>query len=67
MLIRIRIERTQPLAGTAATDDVGPLRFDGWLELLRVTSQLIGTVPAGDDASDPTLERTSPTDPVQRS
>lgn len=67
MLIRISVESTQPLAGSAASDEAGPLYFDGWLELLRVTSQLIGTVPAGDDASDPTLERTSPTDPDQRS
>jgi hypothetical protein len=41
MLIRIRIEGTQPLAGTAATKGSKPLRFDGWLELLRVVSELV--------------------------
>jgi hypothetical protein len=41
VLIRIWIHRTDPLAGTAATEQSGPLRFDGWLELLRVISQLV--------------------------
>jgi hypothetical protein len=43
VLIRIWIERTQPLAGTAAIEDAEPLHFDGWLELLRVLSELIAT------------------------
>ena len=44
------IERTQPVAGTAATDEAGPLRFDGWLELLRVVSELVaGRVQASDE------------------
>jgi hypothetical protein len=48
MLIRIRIENTQPLAGTAATEGSEPLRFDGWLELLRVISELVATAaPSG--------------------
>lgn len=41
MLIRIRIESTQPLAGTAAAKGSDPLPFDGWLELLRVISELV--------------------------
>ena len=41
MLIRIWIESTQPLAGTAATEEAEPLHFDGWLELLRVISELV--------------------------
>jgi hypothetical protein len=41
VLIRIWIEGTQPLAGTAATKGSKPLRFDGWLELLRVVSELV--------------------------
>jgi hypothetical protein len=50
VLIRLRIERTQPLAGTAATNGHEPLRFDGWLELLRVVSELTGSVPSeGED------------------
>jgi hypothetical protein len=41
VLIRLRIEGSQPLVGTAATEGSGPLRFDGWLELLRVVSELV--------------------------
>jgi hypothetical protein len=41
VLIRIWIECTQPLAGTAATEGGEPLRFDGWLELLRAVSELV--------------------------
>ena len=34
MLISVWIERSQPLAGTAAIEGGEPLRFDGrWLEL----------------------------------
>ena len=53
MLIRILIVSTEPLAGTAATDDVGPLHFDGWLKLLRVTSELIATASGGETNGDP--------------
>jgi hypothetical protein len=48
VLIRIMIERTQPVAGTAATDEAGPLRFDGWLELLRVVSELVAAARSGE-------------------
>jgi hypothetical protein len=41
VLIRVWIEGTQPLAGTAATEGSEPLPFDGWLELLRVLSELV--------------------------
>jgi hypothetical protein len=41
MLIRIWIERTQPLAGSAAAKGSDPLHFDGWLELLTVISELV--------------------------
>jgi hypothetical protein len=47
MLIRVWIERTQPLAGTAATEEAEPLHFDGWLELLRVLSELVAAAPSG--------------------
>jgi hypothetical protein len=51
VLIRIWIEGTQPLAGTAATKGSEPLRFDGWLELLRVVSELVAAAPStGEDA-----------------
>ena len=42
MEIRISIQTTEPLAGSATTGDRGPLRFEGWLELLGVLSTLIG-------------------------
>jgi hypothetical protein len=41
VLIRVWIEGSQPLAGTAAIEGGEPLRFDGWLELLRVVSELV--------------------------
>jgi hypothetical protein len=48
MLIRVWIHSTQPLAGTAATEEAEPLRFDGWLELLRVVSELVAAaMPSG--------------------
>jgi hypothetical protein len=48
MLIHLRIENPQPLAGTAASEDSDPLHFDGWLELLTVISELVEGHP-GDD------------------
>ena len=41
MLIRVWIERAEPLAGTAAVEGAEPLAFQGWLELLRVLSELV--------------------------
>jgi hypothetical protein len=49
MLIRIWIERTQPLAGTAEREDAAPVAFDGWLELLRAIGELVGPPPPGDE------------------
>jgi hypothetical protein len=50
VLIRVWIEGSQPLAGTAAIEGGEPLRFDGWLELLRVVSELVaaGTTDSRD-------------------
>lgn len=42
MEIRIVIQTTEPLAGRAMAGDGTPLHFEGWLELLRVLSSLIG-------------------------
>ena len=42
MEIRISIQTTQPLTGSAMTGSEGPLPFAGWLELLRVVSTLVG-------------------------
>jgi hypothetical protein len=47
MLIRISVESSQPLAGSAVSDEAGPLYFDGWLELLRVVSELVTPARAG--------------------
>ena len=56
MLIRIQIGRTQPLAGPAATKGSEPLRFDGWLELLRVLAELVAAVPSGGENADTVAE-----------
>jgi len=45
VLIGVWVERSQPLAGTAATGDLEPRRFDGWLELLTVLSELLAAAP----------------------
>jgi hypothetical protein len=45
MLIRISVESTQPFSGTATTEGAEPLHFDGWLELLRVISELVAAAP----------------------
>jgi hypothetical protein len=52
VLIRLWIEGSQPLTGTAATDGSEPLRFEGWLELLRVVSQLVAAAPSSDEDAD---------------
>jgi hypothetical protein len=48
------------LAGTAVTKGGKPLRFDGWLELLRVVSELVAAAEEpmqegqqGDDSRHP--------------
>ncbi|HET8579519.1 MAG TPA: hypothetical protein VFL31_00840 [Nitrospiraceae bacterium] len=43
MDIRLSIRTTEPLAGTATAADRSPLAFEGWLELLRVLSELVGS------------------------
>ena len=52
MLIRVWVERTQPLAGTATVEQAEPLRFDGWLELLRVISELVAAAPSAGEEQD---------------
>jgi hypothetical protein len=56
VLIRIWIERAQPLAGTAATVDAEPRRFDGWLELLTALSELVAAAPPVDEDQHSTEE-----------
>jgi hypothetical protein len=48
VLIRLWIEDSQLLAGSAATEGSEPLRFDGWLELLRVVSELVTAAPSSE-------------------
>jgi hypothetical protein len=52
VLIRLWVEGSQPLAGTAATEGSEPLRFDGWLELFRVVSELVSGAPSSDEGAD---------------
>ena len=47
MLIRISVESSQPLTGSAASDEAGPLYFKGWLELLRAVSELVTPARSG--------------------
>jgi hypothetical protein len=54
MEIRISIQTSEPLIGTATAGNRGPLRFEGWLELLRVLSAFI----APEGGSDPGMEPT---------
>ena len=62
MLIRISVECSQPLVGSAASDETGPLYFDGWLELLRVVSELV--TPAGSAGEDANrADAASPAEP----
>jgi hypothetical protein len=56
VLIRVRIERTQPLAGTAVAEEAEPVGFDGWLELLRVISELVAAAPSGGEDEGATEE-----------
>ena len=52
MLIRLWIEDSQPLTGMAAIEESEPRRFDGWLELLTVVSELVAAAPHGGGNAD---------------
>jgi hypothetical protein len=56
VLIRVWIDGTQPLSGTAATEGSERLRFDGWLELLRVVSDLVVAAPSNSEDAEPAEE-----------
>jgi hypothetical protein len=57
MLIQISIEKTEPLTGSAAIKGSGPVRFVGWLELLRAIADLVGADGrSGDWRPDPAEE-----------
>jgi hypothetical protein len=40
--IRLRIQRLEPLTGTASTDDGSELVFEGWMELIGAIAELLG-------------------------
>ena len=48
MVIRIAIDTTAPLVGTAAAERREPVHFVGWLELLRAISGLVEDGGCGD-------------------
>lgn len=54
MEIHISIHATEPLAGTATAGSRAPLHFEGWLELLRVFSSLVGLEGRADPGKEPT-------------
>jgi hypothetical protein len=43
VVITVRVERLEPLAGTAATEDGAERAFDGWMELIGAVAALIGS------------------------
>jgi hypothetical protein len=61
MLIRISIEKTEPLTGTAAAGERTPVPFMGWLEMLRTISELVGADDAENDR-----RPTAPEEPTGR-
>jgi hypothetical protein len=48
MVIRIWIEKADPLTGSAAAEARDPIRFEGWMELLRAISELVSPRSASD-------------------
>jgi hypothetical protein len=52
VLISVWIEASQPLTGIAAIEGGEPRHFDGWLELLRVVSELVDEAPHGGGDAD---------------
>ena len=53
MLITLAIEKTQPLIGTASSDDGETVTFVGWMELLRAVAELVGTREQAADQKPP--------------
>jgi hypothetical protein len=42
VVIRLRIQRLEPLLGTASTYDGSELDFEGWMELIGAIAELLG-------------------------
>jgi hypothetical protein len=60
MLIRISIETTQPLVGAAATEGGDPVPFEGWLDLLKVVSELVAAGGEDVQVTDSPLQGNEP-------
>jgi hypothetical protein len=43
VLIRIQLEESDPPLGSACTEEGSPVGFQGWLELLRVLADMLGS------------------------
>jgi hypothetical protein len=43
VLIRIQLEESDPPLGSACAEEGSPVGFQGWLELLRVLADLLGS------------------------
>jgi hypothetical protein len=43
LVIRIQIQRLEPLLGTAVIDDGSPVGFEGWMELIGAVAELLGS------------------------
>jgi hypothetical protein len=56
IVIRLRIGRVEPLAGTVVTEDGAERVFSGWMELIGAIAELIGGSPHPVPGSD---QRTS--------
>lgn len=41
IVIRVTVERSEPLTGTASAGPGEPIRFEGWLDLLETFSTLV--------------------------
>jgi hypothetical protein len=56
VLICVWVERSQPLSGTAAVEGAEPRRFDGWLELISVLSELVAAASSASEETKATEE-----------
>jgi hypothetical protein len=43
VVIRLRIQRSEPLTGTAVTGDGATVGFEGWMELIGAVAELLGS------------------------
>ena len=42
VVIRLRIQRLEPLSGTAVTEDGSTVGFEAWMELIGAVAELLG-------------------------